>query len=450
VNVDITKLGSAKQGKIAPSEVGVFLNESPNSGLQSTKHVLSGSSTSYRWVISKLKSGQSYYLTPYVISDGELFVGEEKAQTTASMTVKFSTKSASVGDRITLDGMFIAEGGASTEVYFGEVKVESPTVLKEGFGQIFIDIPKGVEGKKVKITVKTPDFSGISSEELELFKGVWTKRANFPRMSVSSGGFSFAMGGLGYAGIGEFSDDVSGYTPSTDSWTDLTTYPGSIFNQRYYVVGFVIANQVVTLNNAREVWHFTPPNTWTRKTDFPSVLGRPVFGFAIGADGYVGWSPGDFGGAVTTCWKYNITNDTWTALTDFPGTTRVEAVSLATSTRAYLIGGELAISPRSTVKEMWEFIPASGWSLLSNTPLPEVKNALGFVINDKIYFAGGQNGDGAAVYKNVREYDPTTKVWTNMTNRPGEIAGYNFYFTIDNKGYAGKRNFGFYQFDPGN
>ena len=73
VVVGITKLGTAQQGGIEPTEVGVFLNESPNSSSQANKQLLlKRTSTSYNLTISKLKTGQAYYLAPYLISEGKL------------------------------------------------------------------------------------------------------------------------------------------------------------------------------------------------------------------------------------------------------------------------------------------------------------------------------------------------------------------------------------------
>lgn len=194
------------------------------------------------------------------------------------------------------------------------------------------------------------------------------------------------------------------FSESNAQWSAKAQFPGDAFgasgfqiNNKYYVAGGVVKNQLFIYNS--------DSNIWTATKGLPGDSGR-IFGttFSVNGKGY--YCGGFYGTALDTLTsdilEYDPTKNSWTKIDTFPGGARTDMFA--------------------------------------------------FTINGKAYVGGGEDLD--YIYTDFYEFDPLTKKWAKLTTYPGGGGGFNVGFAIGNKGYSGmgegsSSNFNdFYEYNP--
>jgi N-acetylneuraminic acid mutarotase len=123
---------------------------------------------------------------------------------------------------------------------------------------------------------------------------------------------------------------------------------------------------------------------------------------------------------------------TWKKLSDFPASGRVAGSGFATGGKVYFGTG---IEPElHSVKDFWEYDPATDtWTQKSNYPVI-ITYATGFSINGKGYFTLGKSG---SYFNALTQYDTENDTWTSMTPRPGPGSSMDSPgFVIDGNAYV--------------
>jgi N-acetylneuraminic acid mutarotase len=172
-------------------------------------------------------------------------------------------------------------------------------------------------------------------------------------------------------------------------------------------------------------------NTWTAKTDFPGAGRSSSVSFAIGNKGYNLF--GSHWGVDT--WEYDMTTDIWTQLSDFPDVNagRVSASSFVIGNLGYITGGEGA----PYFNDLWEFNPSGNtWTQKTNYAGLATPETVSFSIGNKGYTGLGHAG-GLPYYNDYWEYDSQAETWTQIANYGGAARVNAFAFTLNGKAYVG-------------
>jgi N-acetylneuraminic acid mutarotase len=159
-------------------------------------------------------------------------------------------------------------------------------------------------------------------------------------------------------------NDFWQYSPSTDTWTQLATYPGANGEGQFTftLLGNGYAGMGTQLNGtayANEFFKYTPSsNTWTSEAAFPGPLEQDALGFNIGENGYV--LGGDaFNASGTTVvnyqgfYEYSAETASWSQLTSFYGPGRGGAKGFLLGDTLIVGLGETAFQADSALGDVW-------------------------------------------------------------------------------------------------
>ncbi len=113
-----------------------------------------------------------------------------------------------------------------------------------------------------------------------------------------------------------------------------SAYGFSIGNYGY--IGLGLNYETTTL--LRDVWKFDPAtNAWTQVADYGGTARTGQVAFTIGSFAYVGSGSDGYPSYRfrKDFWRYDPSNNTWTAVADFPGTARESMCGFAIGTKGY-------------------------------------------------------------------------------------------------------------------
>ncbi len=199
----------------------------------------------------------------------------------------------------------------------------------------------------------------------------WTEKASFPG-SGRSGAYGFSLAGKGYVGCGfdnNFLNDFYEYDPVNDKWTLMSTppeYRGAYGNTFVYGGrGFVFGGEnngtpttnFDSYNPSTDQWNQLRNTANTSKMSFDNgytdLARESGAAFQIGNYAYV--SIGQRGGTyLQSTWQYDIMNDLWDQVADFPGVGRRGAAYFTFDTYGIIIGGKFGYY---YLDDVWKFIP---------------------------------------------------------------------------------------------
>jgi hypothetical protein len=212
-------------------------------------------------------------------------------------------------------------------------------------------------------------------------------------------------------------------------------------------IASIVAVLVLSLSSALAQTTLVP------KSPFPGVLRNNAASFAIGSDGYVGT-----GGLSTTIqgsddfWKYNSITDTWTQISSYPLQT-TDAVGFSISGKGYVLGGYDGWS--LFYSELYEYDPnLNSW--ISKSPYPNsgvgIYGSSAAVSNGLAYVGTGMASNPFGYINDFYCYDPVNDNWTIKAAIPISSSAYSFAFMVNNKIYFGGGELPFsdklYEYDP--
>lgn len=202
--------------------------------------------------------------------------------------------------------------------------------------------------------------------------------------------------------------------------------------------GVILNNKLYYLDaggtaDASELWEYDiSSNTWSQKTDFPGQ-GRSAFAaFAIGTKLYAG--TGSNSSVQSDFYEYDPSTNAWTAKTSFPGAARTQAVGFSYNSKGYIGGGRTCCAP---LTDYYEYDPVgNSWTSRANFPGSGRFAAIEFVINGKAYIGTGIDYS-SNTFSDFYEYDISSNTWTSKASFPGVGRYSTMGFSIGNYGYIG-------------
>jgi len=199
--------------------------------------------------------------------------------------------------------------------------------------------------------------------------------------------------------------ELVGETPFTKHHSN-----GFAYNGKAYVF-----QGTTSESGSNLVWEYDIANDiWTRIADFP---GTPR-GFAIGDDWedkyYYGFGRNDNGG-LNDLWVFDPIDTSYTQLPSCPGVGRAHPSLIAHNGKVFMGAGS---SNNGDVNDWWEYdIATQIWTQKEDIPGPNRHHTYHFSIGNNVYVGGGH-------VNNWHCYNPETEVWTEIDDLPGgRVAG---------------------------
>jgi N-acetylneuraminic acid mutarotase len=130
--------------------------------------------------------------------------------------------------------------------------------------------------------------------------------------------------------------------------------------------------------------------------------------------------------------------DIWVKLANFPGTPRNDSRSFVINDKAYIVGGFRTGGTSVNTKELWQYDPANKtWTQKKTYPGGASGSTIAFVINNKAYVGLGQlDLSDSGFRKDFWEYDPATDTWTQKADFAGLAVENAVAFAVGGKGYV--------------
>src|SRR6185312_10539584 len=152
--------------------------------------------------------------------------------------------------------------------------------------------------------------------------------------------------------------------------------------------------------------------------------------FAIGSDFYFG------GGTGKDFWVYHSDSNTTRRLPDMPGlmTVRSFGTGFAIGNKGYVCLGEDEGVKTVLKKDLWQFDPVTKtWTQKADFIGDARDGAFVFVVGNVAYVGGGSND--VDLYNDFYAYNAVTNEWTNKSILPTGYTIFTAPFVINNTGY---------------
>ena len=240
------------------------------------------------------------------------------------------------------------------------------------------------------------------------------------------------------------------FDPRTESWTQLTQFPGkarvgavsAVSNDKAYTgLGYGgIHNTDIFIDSMylSDFWEYSADtDSWKRLADFPGIGRNKAASVVFQNEIYI-FSGFNNGASNREVWKYSPQSNSWTRLNDFPDRHRYCAVACTDGVKVYTGTGFNTLNNN----EWWEYYPATdSWQKRRKMPDTGRCNAVAFVVNNRFFVALGRYYDGhltgGHLKNDVFEYIPVTNQWRKHYDIPGPGRENSISFVVDNTAYIG-------------
>lgn len=261
----------------------------------------------------------------------------------------------------------------------------------------------------------------------------WSEKSTFPGQERQYAG-TFVLNDKAYMMCGYSSTntplkDVWQYDPSKDSWKQMKDFEGAprwtSFNFTADNVGFIGAGASPDSSLA-DCWKYYPEkDAWTQISDYPGGRMREVLGFSIGDHCFAGTGlnvdplvfHNDF-------YKYDSKTDTWEAIADFPGTARSYMGGIGVGTKAIVGGGWAEGGDFKT--EFYSLSLTGKWESVASAPIQGWRGMSTFSIDKSVYFLSGLYEDITKT-SNVFSLTPTQEYYPHLFPNPSDEVSYLYF-----------------------
>lgn len=226
----------------------------------------------------------------------------------------------------------------------------------------------------------------------------WERLPDFPGVARS-----FAIGAVyeskGYLGFGAsnsaYLGDIWTYDPETGEWEELTTCP---CEPRRHPSFLIIEDRLFVglgdgpTGNLKDWWEFDlNSRQWTQHPDIPGLPRHHPFQFIAGGKVFAGMGHGQ--GAIYNDWyQFDLNTNTWITMNPFPGEARVAGTQFDHNGYGYVLSGDGSDHNYMDTGEFWKYDPDTDtWQELPPHPGISRWAPGSFVIEDEVFFIGGQN-----------------------------------------------------------
>jgi N-acetylneuraminic acid mutarotase len=205
--------------------------------------------------------------------------------------------------------------------------------------------------------------------------------------------------GFGQATNGALLDDLWEWDPATNTFTELPSCPcaGRVHPAFVAVDGKVYMGTGGASGNLDDWWMYDiASQTWAQRTNIPEPRHHP-YQFAIDGSVYVG------NGHTSSWYKFDALGNTWTAVATLP--TRVAGAQFSYNGKGYALSGADDNHDVFATGEFWEYDPVDDtWLALPPHPGTSRFAPTQFVIDNYIYLLGGYYRMGSTI-------TPETTMW---------------------------------------
>ncbi|MDX2443919.1 MAG: IPT/TIG domain-containing protein [Bacteroidales bacterium] len=337
------------------------------------------------------------------------------------------------GGTLAIQGANFNPVKTSNKVYLDGISCE---ILSNSMSELVIQVPREIiedpsqdqiQGIPVRVEV-----AGQSNVPIILplhYTNKWCRKADFPggqRYNAVSHGYN----GKGYFGLGMARNsfiftDLWEFDPVSDQWIQKASFPVTV---RDYSSSFRIDDNIYLCCGTQdmlravdgclnEVWVYNiTQDSWTQQTDFPGQKRHSAFAFTVDGKGYLGG--GNYGNTrLYDFWEYDPANNLWTQKGEMPHIETGYYMDISTfSDDEY--GYILGVYSNTSSRDFWKYDPGTGtWTELSGFPALE-ESVAGFHIDGYIY-AGSFYGEEKGDY-NCFKYSVETDTWTSYIQSASE------------------------------
>jgi N-acetylneuraminic acid mutarotase len=183
-------------------------------------------------------------------------------------------------------------------------------------------------------------------------------------------------------------------------------------------------------------------NFWVKKNDFGGLKRERSVAFSIGNYGYVSAGVDTAENVLNDLWQYDPLADTWSQKANLPGSVRRDAIAFAIGDKGYVgtgINNDEALAG-IILKDFWEYNPSTNmWTQKADYPGNAgmgVYMATGFSVDSKGYLCCGKIGP-SYYSSELWEYKPSIDQWTQRSSFPGGVRYQLSSFSIGYYGYVG-------------
>lgn len=256
-------------------------------------------------------------------------------------------------------------------------------------------------------------FGGYQKEfsRYSIIENTWTERAALPDL-IWNGSALATDGTYIYALHGSSTQDFWRYSPESNSWSTLSNTPGTIYTGAgmVYYDGNLYATRGT---NSTTLYRYNiSAATWSTLTTGGAALAAVPA--ALNEDHTISIRDDEIfvtrDGNTSSFYKYDISANSWSTLTNTPQTTRyVGSVYNSADDYIYVFRG-------NSQYDFWKYDPDSN-SFLGATDLPNTPGSGADLIYDNgyLYMPRGNNS------QNFYRYDLATGVWAALTNTPATL-----------------------------
>lgn len=285
-------------------------------------------------------------------------------------------------------------------------------------------MPDEAEGRHHPVTFSYDVYgyvmggSGADGDLKDMYKydsrdETWTQIESFPGVArgYSIGGVA---GDKAYTGFGRgqlpgepvtYYDDLWEFDPVSEEWKQLAScpcdgrgHPAFVTTDTKIFVG--LGNS--QLGNYKDWWEYDiASDSWSQKPDFPTARRHHPYFFEIDGLVYVAFGHGDI--IYKDLHVYDPATEEWTFLGFLPGEARVAGTQFAYNGKGYVLSGDGDTHENLPQGELWEYDPETNeWTKLTSHPGPGRWAPGSFLIDDTIYFTGG---DYIILYSDLLAFD---------------------------------------------
>lgn len=219
------------------------------------------------------------------------------------------------------------------------------------------------------------------------------------------------------------------------SWNQLSDLPSHI--RRHHPVtfssgdfGYLLTGSTSSSTSTKDFYKYdSNTDTWTQLSDFPGAARTLSYAVVSGDFAYIGFGTDD-SLFLNDLWEYDIVNDVWSQKTSCPCVGRGHPAFVELNGKIYV---GLGSASTGNIGDWWEFdIATNSWA--------EKADFLGSPRHHPYYFTVGNYmyvgfGHGANIYKDFYRYDPIADAWMQLNDIPGQARVAGTQFNYQDKGY---------------
>ncbi len=224
----------------------------------------------------------------------------------------------------------------------------------------------------------------------------WDTVAALPQFMERQYACGFSYNGNGYVfggtGFGVL-NDMWCYSPSSNSWTQLSSKPGLglsgaacfVLNNKAYFVG---GNNSAT-NASEEVWQYNiSSDSWVKKNNFPSMGIWRANAATLNTKGYLLFGKDSLGNFNRNLYEYSEISDNWTPISNFPAKARTYASMQVLGNSLFVFGGIDSLAKYYT--DFWQYsFDDSIWHSQAAMPAQGRKGGMAFSSGSAFYYTTG-------------------------------------------------------------